>query len=250
MSENETVNWIFPLGGHEFDLEDLPYWLEGYDVQIVKRDDGYYLQIAKNHVGEDLNKIRDFAETQLELINGVGRLLGQHFRPVVLTGNSFGIDESGDIVHTVVAVKGAEIREKVGTLRAIVGGEQHSDPREAAALPFLNAAKLSNQACDALIICGRPILTWTDLYLLFELVEASVGSQMFTRGWISKNQASSFTNTANSYNALRHTGRHGKDKGNPPTDPMSLNKASGLIQELVRQWLGHEGGTKDGKTDS
>jgi hypothetical protein len=70
-------------------------------------------------------------------------------------------------------------------------------------------------ARDALVIIGRPNLTWSELYLLFELVQAEVGGEMFDLGWISRRDADLFTHTANNYSALRSNGRHGKDKGDP-----------------------------------
>ena len=38
---------------------------------------------------------------------------------------------------------------------------------------------------------------------------------MFDLGWISRNDATLFTHTANSYSTLSSGGRHGKDGGDP-----------------------------------
>jgi len=247
MSDANVEKWIFPLAGHEFDLEDLPYWLVQCDIQVATRKEGYCLEAPKDMIGGDIEEIQELAENQLALINGAGRLLAQDFRPVVFIGKFYGVDEAGNVVHTIVMAKKAEMREKAGAIRAIVGGEPQPDPREAAAYPILEAAKISPLAYDALVICGRPTLTWTDLYLLFELVENAVGSQMFEKSWISKSLARSFTSTANSYSVLRHEGRHGKDKGSPPSNPMSLIRARNYIQGLVRQWLVDEGTESDEK---
>jgi len=239
MSKQKIVSWIIPLNGHEFDLEDLPYWLTGNSVQVISRGDGYALQIPSEVVGDNYEPVRDFAENELALINGAGRLLNPTFRSVSLSNNILGIDSSGEVTHTVVVVGTAEERCKAGTFKAVVGGISQLDPREGAACPFLNAAKYSSLANDALIISGRPKLTWTDLYVLFEIVESDVGSEMFTHGWISRKKSNLFTSTANSYNILRYEGRHGKDKGDPPSKPMNINEAEILIRDLVSSWLIH-----------
>jgi hypothetical protein len=230
-----------PLVGHQFDLEDLPLWLAGQDIHVAKRDDTFVLVIPSAIVGDNHEQVRALAEDQLELINGIGRLLNSPFRPLSLAGQLFGVDSTGAVRHTVVAVNPAEMRVKAGSVRAVVGGKVQPDPREAAASPLIRAALDSPRARDALVIVGRPTLTWSELYLLFELVQADVGGQMFDLGWISRNDGNLFTHTANSYNTLRSDGRHGKDKGDPPAHPMQRGVAVTLLCGLVLAWLRHVG---------
>ena len=241
----EILSWIVPLIGHRFDLEDLPYWLAEQDIQVAPHDDGYALVIPFDVIGDDFALLRKFAESQLDLINGIGRLLNPNFRPVSLANNILGVDSSGNVVSTVVTVGTAEERSKAGNVGVVIGGVAQADPREGAASPLLKAAKLSPQANDALIISGRPSLTWSELYLLFELVESDVGSQMFEFGWITRTAVKLFTHTANSYSALGHHGRHGKDKGIPPSQPMKHDEATKHIRDLVLAWLQHIGTNND-----
>ncbi len=228
-----------PLVGHQFDLEDLPLWLAGQDVHVATRDNTFVLVIPSAVVGDNYEPVRAFAEDQLKLINGIGRLLNSAFRPLSLAGQLFGVDSTGAVRHTVVAVNPAEMRVKAGSVRAVVGGKVQPDPREAAASPLIRAALLSPRARDALIIVGRPSLTWSELYILFELVQADVGGQMFDLGWISPNDANLFTRTANSYSTLRSDGRHGKDRGEPPAHPMQHSIAATLVFGLVLAWIRH-----------
>ncbi len=245
LAKRETASWVIPLVGDHFDLEDLPLWLAGQGVHVAERDGAFELVIPVGIIGNNYEPVRAFAEEQLDLINGVGRLLGQGFRPLSLADKLFGIDAAGTVVHTVLAVGTAEMRVKAGSVRAIVGGKVQPDPREAAASPLLRAASLSPRACDALTIVGRPTLTLSELYLLFELVQADVGGQMFDRGWVSRADANLFTYTANSYSTLRRDGRHGKDRGNPPAQPMLRGVATKLVCRLVLAWLRHLGSSGD-----
>jgi hypothetical protein len=68
---------------------------------------------------------------------------------------------------------------------------------------------------------------------------------MFDRGWISRADASLFTHTANSYTTLRSDGRHGKDRGDPPAQPMLHGVAAKLVCGLVLAWLRHLGSSGD-----
>jgi hypothetical protein len=237
MDKGQVASWIVPLVGHQFDLEDLQLWLAGQDVHVATRDDQFVLVIPSAAVGGNYKAVRAFAEDRLALINGIGRLLSPTFRPVRLADELRGVDSTGRVRETVVTVKPAEERDKAGTVRAVV----QPDPREALASPLMHAASLSPKARDALIIAGRPTLTWAELYLLFELVESDVGSQMFNLGWISRSDADLFTRTANSYRTLRSHGRHGKDRGAPPANPMQHSVAVALVLGLVKAWLRHVG---------
>ncbi|HZM84999.1 MAG TPA: hypothetical protein VFF31_00455 [Blastocatellia bacterium] len=245
LKKRETAAWVIPLVGDHFDLEDLPRWLAGQSIHVAERDGAFELVISVAIIGDNYEPVRAFAEEQLDLINGVGRLLGQAFRPLSLADKLFGIDAAGTVVHTVLAVGTAEMRVKAGSVRAVVGGKVQPDPREAAASPLLRAASLSPRARDALTIVGRPALTWSELYLLFELVQADVGGQMFDRGWISRADADLFTHTANSYSTLRSDGRHGKDRGEPPAQQMLHGVATKIVCGLVLAWLRHLGSSGD-----
>ncbi len=245
MDQRQIASWIVPLVGHQFDLEDLPLWLARQDIHVATRDNAFVLVIPSAIVGDNYEPVRAFAENQLELINGIGRLLNSAFRPLSLADRLLGVDSAGAVLHTVLAVNPAEMRSKAGSVRAVVGGKVQPDPREAAASPFIRAALLSPRARDALVIIGRPTLTWSELYILFELVQADVGGQMFDLGWISRNDADLFTYTANSYSTLRSDGRHGKDRGDPPAHPMQHGVAVTLVCGLVLAWLRHVGGPDD-----
>jgi hypothetical protein len=245
VEKRKTASWIIPLVGDHFDLEDLPLWLAGQGVYVAERDGAFVLVIPAAIIGDNYEPVRAFAEEQIELINGVGRLLSAAFRPLSLADKLFGVDAAGTVLHTVVAVNPAEMRVKASSVRVVLGGKVQPDPREAVASPLLRAASLSPRARDALTIVGRPTLTWSELYLLFELVQADVGGQMFDLGWISRGDANLFTHTANSYSTLRSDGRHGKDRGEPPAQSMPHGAATSLVRGLVLAWLRHLGASGD-----
>lgn len=241
MGKQSISSWIIPLEGHICDLEDLPYWFAKQDIQITPHDERYALVIPLRGNGDNYEQIRSHAENQLHLINGIGRLLDSQFRPISLSRNIFGVNNSGNVITTIFAVDTASGHSKVATAQFIVGGQAQIDPRERAASSLLKAANLSPKAHDALIIIGRPTLTWSELYLLFELVQSDCGSKMEHYGWIPKGKAKLFSRTANSYSVLRHNGRHGKDKGDPPSKPMQYGEAAHLISNLILHWLQHIG---------
>ena len=241
MSARIVTSWVIPLTGHKFDLEDLPRWFAGQAVHVAPYKDGFSLVIPTSVIGSSYEPVHAFAEERLLVVNGVGRLLNSKFRPVSLSSNVLGLDTAGVVCHTVIAAGTAEIRMKAGGVLVDLGEATPPDPTGDLATPLLRAASSSARAHDALVIVGRKDLTWSELYLLFELVEAEIGGEMHHRGWISAADADLFTHTANSYSALRSDGRHGKDRGRPPPTPMSHSTANDLVRGLVLAWLNFVG---------
>jgi hypothetical protein len=239
-------HWTIELIGHQFDLEDLPLWTTGANAPIVRNGDVFSIQVPASLVGSQPEPVRPYALAAIERLNGVGRLLNPSFRPLTLATKTLGIDAQGNVISTSIEVGGAELRLKAGLLAGSINGVPQRDPREGVALPLLNAAETSGRAHDALVILGRPSLTWAEIYLVFELVEGDVGSMMYEYGWISKPEADLLGRTANSYSTLRSSGRHGKDRGNPPRSPMAHSTALGLMRRLVVEWLRHI--SKQGKS--
>lgn len=105
------------------------------------------------------------------------------FRPLeIADGPYFGIDAKGNRIHTVVTLGTAEIRCKAGHLTALVNGVPQPDLRAGKATRLLCAAATSSAARGALVIVGRPMPSWSELYLVYELVESNVGRLIYIEG--------------------------------------------------------------------
>ncbi|WP_411868677.1 hypothetical protein [Vulcanococcus limneticus] len=228
-----------PVKEHIFDIEDLPVYLSGSPVTVTKRGEVYYLLLSAEVAGESHESVPEIANRYIALINGAARLLINGYRPIELECEAFlGLDEDGENTQTVIPLGTTEIRCKLGHLTFSIGGVPKPDDRTGLMSSFLKDATCNQAKADALIILGRSSPGWSELYLAFELVEANVGARMFTAGWIRKNDARLFTRTANSYTALGSSGRHGRDRGSPPSEPMEKKAALELVRSLVASWLG------------
>lgn len=253
MTSRAITAWIVPLKGHAFDLEDLPVYLDGSPVTVVKRGASHYLQISTSVVGATHERVGDLAIDFLGLINGAASALIDGYRPVELDGGGFyGIDAIGEIANTVIKVGSAEMRCKAGHVTIAVNGVTQKDCRKGLMDQLLREATRSRAKADALALVGRPTPTWSELYLVFELVEANAGSCMFADGWIGRTEATLFTRTANSYTALGKAARHGKDRGDPPSTPMQQRDAVQLMRSLVAGWLKgtHASAPNDGSQET
>ena len=238
MSNRKTRSWAVPLKGDVFDMEDLPLYLDGSQVTVAKREDKYFLLLPVEVVGDSYELVTESATSYLSLINGAASLLIDGYRPVSLEGGVFhGIDEQGNISQVVVPVSTAEIRCKLNGGTISINGELQPDHRTGSLNLFISNATGHQAKADALVLLSRSSPSWSELYLVYELVESNVGSRMFTDGWIGKAKAAQFTRTANSYTALGAAGRHGKDSGAPPAKIMEKHSAELLIRSLVASWF-------------
>lgn len=238
MVDRAVVAWILPLRGHAFDLADLPIYLHGSTVTVMKRDDGYFLWIAAEVSGEGHERVPAIAADAIEFINGAAGLLIDGFRPIALErGGFFGLDTNGEVANTVLQVDSAEIRFKGEHVTISINGEAQPDQRRGAITALLRETLVHRAKADALALLGRAKPTWSELYLVFELVEANAGGQMYSDGWITKAETKLFTRTANSYTALGRDGRHGSERTAPPSATMSQGAAIALMRALVRNWF-------------
>ena len=238
MASREITSWIVPLRGHALDLEELLIYLDGSPVAVVKRGESYFLQPSASIAGTTHDRVGELAIEYLGLINGAASVLIDGYRPAELDGGGFyGIDARGDIANTVLQVGCAEMRCKAGHITIAVNGVKQKDNRLGVMDVLLRQAAQDRAKADALALVGRRTPSWSELYLVFELVEANAGSRMYADGWIGRAESTLFTRTANSFTALGKAARHGKDRGDPPVNPMRQQDAVRLMRSLVAGWL-------------
>lgn len=80
--------------------------------------------------------------------------------------------------------------------------------------------------------------TWVGLYRVFEVINSD--KEIINEGWISKTKRENFKRTANHPKASGNASRHGipkSEKEIPPSNPMNIDDAIELIDNLVEKWL-------------
>jgi len=238
VSSRPVTAWLVPLEGHAFDLEDLPVYLKGSAIQVTKGSNGYQLELPASIAGCSHERVVELSAAFVDLMNGAASLVFASYRPIQLADGSFyGIDQTGSIVNTVLRVQSAEMRCKAGHVTMLVDGIAQQDTRQGQITRLMDAADGNVAARDALSIMGRSAPSWSELYLVYELVEANAGNRMYAEKWIARTEGKRLTRTANSYTALGRASRHGKQTTQPPRDPMTQREATVLMRALVAAWL-------------
>lgn len=231
--------WILPIQGDNYDLEELPIYLEGSKIAVIKNDEGYFLRLSVDITGPTYDQVLELAREYIEVINGAAKVLIRSHRAVELSDSGyFGIDDSGRKWITVLPVQGGELRMKGGHATITINGNISPDERLGAMSPYVELAKNFPAKRDALILIGRRFPTWAELYVVYELVEKDVGRRKLNNSnWISIADAQLFRKTACSYAVLGRNSRHGNQTSIPPPNPMTHTRAIEIMRELVRHWV-------------
>lgn len=223
------------LKGHEFDLLTLAELFREGEPAVATDDEGYYLSFSvPDELFRYVGGLHDAASVLLRRVNGVARTLSSDVRPVGLTGRFS--DETGRH-HQVVLADSAEVRARANPVRVSVSGEQPPPP-PAPGPGYVQLAQTHPDVAEVLDILGNadPAPDWSDLYKIHEIMLDNVPG-FYQRGWVTKDQISTFTASANRKEVSGDLARHARLKGDRPKRTMTLVEARQLIGSLVTTWL-------------
>ncbi len=223
------------LQGHEFDLGTLAELFREGDPAVATDHEGYYLSFtAPDGLLDDGARLSDAASVLLRRVNGVARTLSSDFRPVGLTGR---FDDEAGRQTAVVLVDSVETRTRVNSVTVSVGEEQPPPP-PARGPGYVQLAQTHPDVAEVLDILGNadPAPDWAELYKIHEIMLDNVPG-FYQRGWVTKDQISAFTASANRKEVSGDLARHARLKGDPPKRTMTLVEARQLIGSLVTTWL-------------
>lgn len=80
---------------------------------------------------------------------------------------------------------------------------------------------------------------WVNLYRVMEVIENDVGGQneLIRQGYTDKRSRSRFGHSSNHPEAAGDLARHGHNKVQAPSDPMTLHEAGSYVHQIRRRWL-------------
>jgi len=119
------------------------------------------------------------------------------------------------------------------------GTAEGRKPAEGIAIWFPKAV-LDPAMSQALRLRDSADLSWTDLYRIFEVIQAGLGDESgsVARGWATPDTVRRFRHSANSVAVAGDRARHGVERTEPPARPMTIDEARGFVDGLLRHWLG------------
>jgi hypothetical protein len=237
------AGWWVRLEGEGHDLRDLAAHFNEPDLEVIQDDENTFWLGSTEFV--DLvgapDAVRARGRELLAVAGGALHVEFGRFDPPAVTDVVLA-DETG-AKHHYVRVSGSiripiEANARVERSRPDGGTEvvEFVAP-PAQTREWVSLARQDADIEEALAILGRADVRWHDLYHVFEIVEAAVGSRMVRDGWATRRDLERFTRTANSRVAIGAEARHGHSRITPPRIPLSHREAHDLVLGLVRSWL-------------
>jgi hypothetical protein len=238
------AGWWVKLEGDERDLRELAAHFDSPALEVIQDDALYWLGSADFAGLTDPEAVKARGRLLLTLASGALHVEFGRFDPPRITAAVL-VDESGakqNFIHVSSSIRlHGEINARVQRTRPdgqIEVVELVAPPAQTS--EWADLARNDTDLEDVLAILGRDDVRWHDLYHVFEVVEADVGSRMFADEWTTKAAIERFTRTANSRHAIGGEARHGHDRFQPPKNPLSQREAHDLVLGLVRHWLAEE----------
>ncbi len=229
--------WWARIQGEEFDLEGLDAALKDRSLVQVRQFDGrHYLRMAEFDQLNESGDVETRAGEVLRIVNGAARVQHGNSREVRVDATAR-VQPDGQIHHFVHMSGTLHGRAR---LSATVRVNEESAPlaREPTiAERALDMALNDPQAERALRIFGRDDADYRDLYHVFEIAEAAIGSVIYSDGTVTTAEVRRFKHTANSVHALGDQARHGHEATQPPSQPTSFAEAQALIGRVLRVWF-------------
>lgn len=228
------TEWLAGLKGQDVDLNKLTALFRSPDLNIRQEEHSYWLRSLSFSTLIEAQDVLSTARETVERVNGAASIFLPEYRPVDVGGITR-IDQDGRN-HQYIFPSSLNLQIVLG--RPIVFVEGGSPPPSPPSEPELATlyAQTNPQVAKALRIFSREH-TWDNLYKIFEIVQSDTGNTIFTRGWVSKKQASRFEHTANSVTAIGDAARHGVERHQPPHNPMTQTEAISFVRGLLAAWL-------------
>lgn len=233
------MTWYVELKGDQADLSMLAASTCSSEPSICEQDGKFFLRSNTFAGLPDARSVSAKAGEILAAASGLTRLfLGG--TSSVGVGGLFRERNDGGRDYVLIAETGTlQLRGMPVTLtvRCADGSQETHRPADTVAKHLVSA--LESPAMEkALRLRNESELGWVELYRLFEVIESEVPiNKMIDNDWTSFAGIKLFKHTANSVAAAGDHARHGRERTTPPTTPMELPEARGMIDGLLRAWI-------------
>lgn len=230
----QLPGWWARLAGERLDLDAfVALHLQGIEVRHL--DGRYYLRAeAFADVGES-SDVERVAEEIVGVLNGSARIEHGNSREVRVD-TATRVHEDGRIENFVNLAATITSRSR---LTATLTTAREPQVTQTIAARVATNAMQDNDRARAVTIFGRDALDWRDLFYVFEVAEAALGSALYD-GTVSRAEIRRFTHTAQSPSALGEEARHGHERTEPPANPMPFDEARSLVGRILKLWLGSQ----------
>jgi hypothetical protein len=201
----------------------------GYDVAARLTSAELLWDEGKGRV--DLQDMRSIADNLIERINGTAQLFDPQYKPVkplALTwskGDAAGASAYSEWTPNKSSTNLARFPDLIPLARDIIA--------------LAAKEKAVKFVLDAIVLPR----TWASLYLVYDAISTDMGGthSLKKKNWVTEDDLSDFTNSANNSREIKEGARHGK-KPEQSRALISMEQAYTIINQLALAWLSEKAG--------
>ena len=249
LMKQSSALWRVQVQGWAFDLEYLALHLTSEPCRVLKdeRDDCFFYESDSFAACQTPDEVLKLANDELCILSGALRTMrdspGALLTGAVYRRNSAGGRDVFDFIQETARV-GAELIE--GTVTNMdAGGKVITKPAPVSrTVTLVKLAAVDLAAAKVMRLFTSPeYRTRVGMYRIYEVIEADVGgeSAFKRRAWRSTTDLRRFKHSANSISVAGDSARHGKEVGQPPRHPMSVDEAAAYLNDVLQLWLSSKG---------
>jgi len=221
MKSTIIKEWLVKLQGASCDLNELESIFVSPFVRVIKEEGIFYLKAVRFNSIQKPDDVLKEAKQLLEVASGAAKLHLDYYGHVEVANFIIGFDKRG---------KAHKFGFGFGTGRPI--NKLRKDP--IAVQAWLAKADHDKQVADALRFFSEP--NWFNLYKIYELIRDQAGD-VTKQGWVTRNDLSRFTSTAQSRDSIGDAARHASKKYTAHKEPMTRAEAISFVKNLLQKWL-------------
>lgn len=226
-----VADWIVELRGDSEFIAILAKAFPANDPTVCTEADRHFLRSPIFLEHRDALEVLNSANSMLSRMSGLINL-ASGFAGDVQAVSAQWVDHDGRKggIGPVADLHGRVVNRRALEAFLKPRPDGSSQPRE------LLLRTRDDPAVDAaLFVLGSRDPSWPDLYVLYEIVEDSVGGPKHVRelAGVSRNELTSFCATADLH---RHARSGIANTGRPPEMP--FHEALGLVRHILKRWLG------------
>ena len=239
MEFGKMSQWLARLTGEKSDLQELSKLFGSADITVTEEYGNYYLTSSEFADLATAEEVRTVAAKMVDMINDVAFFHLGSFEPAEIDAVAE-VREDGSRHHHVLLEGSIRVRSRVGRAHLTItntNGNVVEPDQPDVATTLMDAARAHRAVADALHFYRKS--DWGSLYKVFEIIRDDIGGErrLIQRGWINQEDLSRFTQTAQCREAIGDETRHAIKKFTPPSRPMGLSEARGVIKSILERWL-------------
>lgn len=207
-------------------------------MKLITENDQYCLKSNQFTGLSDPDSVRQKAEEIVTLLNGSSKIVlgsrNSFSLGVIMKLNEDGTRQGFVNISEELKMKTALNVKKISADGSIEEVNQ-ADPIQS----YMDIALKDKNVAKVFRLLSNYEYDWSNLYKIFEIIEDDISgkSEIAKRQWVTEKVINRFTHTANSVGAIGDEARHGKERTQPPKDPMSAQEAKAFIEILIHNWL-------------